>query len=384
MSALTAGQAKFTSVFSRETGLNPQVVGAWLLAEQSGSAAKNYEGRGYNNWLNIANTDSGPAKGAHSNVWRNPESAAKASAEWIRGKGQIAQEYGKPASSITAILGSHAEVPHRQIQAIANSGWASSGYEHGNTLSQLLGQVGNIPTAGPGPLPGVARQGAIESRAPEQQFSFNKQGYQEAAQHAAGERAAASLFTGGGEGNSLLRQALEKAGTPPNPQQFGSTRVVQGPAGATTFPANSGPANALPGGRLDGFLPNGAPLTVKRVDQGQDIQTAPGTPITAPGDGVVKMVQSNPGGFGTAYPIVHFDTGPLAGRDVYIGHTRAALSAGQHFRAGAVLSHTGNGTGPYVGNATGLPGWAEIGLWGPGGPGGMTAGNQIKPLLGLK
>lgn len=383
MSGLTAGQAKFTSVFSRETGLNPQVVGAWLLAEQSGAAAKNYEGKGYNNWLNIANTDSGQKGGSHSNVWKNPESAAKASAEWIRGRGQIAQEYGKPASSITAILGSHGEVPHRQIQAIANSGWASSGYEHGNTLSQLLGQVGNIPTAGPGPLPGVTRQGAIAGVT--EQSTFNRQGYQEAARHAAGERAAASLFTGGGEGDSLLRQALEKAGTLPNAQQFGATRLVEGPNGPTTFRANSGPANALPGGRLDGFLPNGAPLEVKRKDQGQDIKTAPGGAILAPGNGVVKMVQSNPGGFGTAYPIVHFDTGPLAGHDVYIGHTRAALAAGARFRAGDVISHTGNGTGPYVGNATGLPGWAEIGLW-EGGPirGTSTGGQRIAPLLGLR
>ncbi len=219
---------------------------------------------------------------------------------------------------------------------------------------------------------------------------FDKQGYQEAAQHAAGERSAASLFTGGGEGDAALRSALEQAGKPPSPQSFGQQRVVKGPNGTSLMPSNSGAANSLTnampqGSKLAGFLPGNASLEVKRKDQGQDIQTNPGGAITAPGDGVVKMVQSNPGGFGTAYPVVHFDTGPLAGHDVYLGHTRSALAAGQHFKAGAVLSHTGNGTGPFVGNATGLPGWAELGLW-EGGPirGAETGGRKIAPLLGLR
>lgn len=147
---------------------------------------------------------------------------------------------------------------------------------------------------------------------------------------------------------------------------------------------NSGRPNALTnavprGTKLRGFLAGNAPLTVKRKDQGQDIQTRPGEAILAPGSGVVQLVQSNPGGFGISYPIVKFTSGPLAGHEVYIGHTRSALPQGAHFSAGTVLSHTGNGTGPYVGNATGLPGWAEIGLWPPGS---MEAGKQIAPLLG--
>lgn len=150
-------------------------------------------------------------------------------------------------------------------------------------------------------------------------------------------------------------------------------------------PANA-LTNAVPHGtKLNGFLPGNAPLTVKRKDQGQDIQTAPNTPILAPGSGYVKLVQSDPNGFGIAYPIVHFTSGPLAGHDVYIGHTRAALKQGAHFTAGETLSHTQNGSGPYVGNATGLPGWAEIGLWTSAGPPAFGAGgNQIAPLLGLR
>lgn len=141
MSILAPGQEKFAGTFARETGLDPRVVGSWLLAEQSGSAAKYYEDKGYNNWLNIANTDSGPASGAHSSVWRDPESAAKASAEWMRGRGQIAGEYGAPAEGIRNILRTSGKNYKEQIQAIAKSGWASSGYEGGKALEDLYGQL---------------------------------------------------------------------------------------------------------------------------------------------------------------------------------------------------------------------------------------------------
>jgi hypothetical protein len=138
---LTSGQEKFAGTFARETGLDPRVVGAWLKAEQSGSAAKYYEDKGYNNWLNIANTDSGPASGAHSSVWTNPETAAKASAEWIKGRGQIAKEYGAPAAGVRGILHSAGQDAESQIKAISGSGWASSGYNNGNTLRELYGEL---------------------------------------------------------------------------------------------------------------------------------------------------------------------------------------------------------------------------------------------------
>src|SRR5438552_3764161 len=134
---LTRGQQVFAGTFARETGLDPRVVGAWLKAEQSGSAAESYDRRGYYNWLNIARTDSGDAGGAHSGVWRDPNTAAKASAEWIKGSGRIAHEYGSPAPGIRGILHSAGRSPEDQIRAIAGSGWASSGYNGGNTLRTL-------------------------------------------------------------------------------------------------------------------------------------------------------------------------------------------------------------------------------------------------------
>lgn len=138
---LTRSQQIFAGTFARETGLDAHVVGAWLKAEQSGEAAENYEHQGYNNWLNIARTDSGDASGAHSGVWANPESAAKASAEWIKGKGAIAHEYGTPAAGVQGILHTAGRNPQEQIKAIAGSGWASSGYEGGNTLRKIYSEL---------------------------------------------------------------------------------------------------------------------------------------------------------------------------------------------------------------------------------------------------
>jgi hypothetical protein len=147
-------QAQFVSSLAHQTGLDPQVVGAWALAEQSGSAAKYYEDKqpgGYNNFLNIANTDSGPASGANSSVWRNPETAATATANWLKGEGQIAKEYGAPAQGIRNILNTSRLGPQQQIQSIAHSGWASSGYDGGATLQALYGEINpsDLPSAQP-------------------------------------------------------------------------------------------------------------------------------------------------------------------------------------------------------------------------------------------
>lgn len=166
------------------------------------------------------------------------------------------------------------------------------------------------------------------------------------------------------------------------------SRVALEPGEAEGSAPAEGAGRALPRGtELGGFLPHGASLKVERVDQGQDIKTRPGGGIIAPGHGYVVATPTDPGGFGSNYPVVHFTSGPLAGRDVYIGHTHAVLKVGAHFGPGDVLSHTGFGT-PNEGNAR-TPGWAEIGLWtqgqGPSSQGGGTtsSGKSIAHLLGV-
>lgn len=175
-----------------------------------------------------------------------------------------------------------------------------------------------------------------------------------------------------------IKPLLEKLNVP------GLSSVVSEGREPGTLSLSSGAnalSNAVPHGtKLGGFLPGNAMLVVKRIDKGQDLQTNPGGAILAPGSGYVIENNYNPGGFGISYPVVHFTSGPLAGHDVYIGHTRSAVSKGQHFNAGAVLGRTQHGSGPYAGNAN-TPGWAEIGLWPPGPFG---AGRRIAPLLGLR
>lgn len=142
-------------------------------------------------------------------------------------------------------------------------------------------------------------------------------------------------------------------------------------AGAASSVASNGVAGVgqAAGGILAQLFP-GKSVSIKRQDQGRDLQTAPNTPVLAPGDGYLIRNGSDPNGFGDAYPIVHFTTGPWAGQDVYIGHTLSLLpSAGTQFTAGHPIAVTENGRGPYVGNAAGLPGWLEIGLAPGGNPG---------------
>lgn len=137
--------------------------------------------------------------------------------------------------------------------------------------------------------------------------------------------------------------------------------------------AKTGPYGpAGPSDGMGGFLPLGFTAKYGRHDQGRDIQTKVGAPIIAPGAGYVVRIGSDPGGagghFGPSYPIVYFTSGPYRGRYVYIGHTVAAVHAGQRFGAGTVLSHTQR-SGALNGGAP--DGWAEIG-YAPGGTPGAT------------
>jgi murein DD-endopeptidase MepM/ murein hydrolase activator NlpD len=158
----------------------------------------------------------------------------------------------------------------------------------------------------------------------------------------------------------------------PSPTQTPSTSFASELASAQA--PGAAPATAAGPSQPGSLVPAGAKLSWQRIDQGQDLQTDPGGPLLALGDGYVKQIASDPGGFGPDYPVLHFTSGPLAGRDVYYGHTHSALAAGQHFTAGQVVSHTGTSG---VGNAT-VGGWAEVGFWPPGS---MDAGAQIAPLL---
>lgn len=383
-----------------------------MLAEQSGSAARNYEGKGYHNWLNIARTDTGDASGAHSGVWRNPESAARASAEWMRGRGQISREYGRPASGIMNILHAAGQGANAEIHAIATSGWASSGYNGGNDLRSLYGQLsGDRELLKNAALRQVGRTSGKEQVEAEKQGAprFNlfralglvgQESTEKPEEGPQFEAAKLNPVMPQGmeqrvqEGERIPEPLPEEVPKPPEGYEGSTGDLVQknwelmadkfDQESAIRQPPNGEPPPAnLPGmvhqgpTKLGGFLPASAKLTMGRWDQGQDGATNPGGPIIAPGNGVVLMTKDNPGGFGYNYPVVKFTSGPLAGREVYIGHTHSVLRAGEKFNAGQIISKTGFGT-EREGNAR-TPGWFEIGFWPPGG---MTAGSQIGPLIG--
>jgi hypothetical protein len=123
---LTSAQQQFASRLATDTGLDPGVVSAWLLAEESGGAAVSRQSANNNDWLNIGYTDSG-TYGSSDSVWSDPTTAADATAGWLRGQNTI-PGYGTASSGVQSILSTAGQPASVQISALQNSGWASSGY----------------------------------------------------------------------------------------------------------------------------------------------------------------------------------------------------------------------------------------------------------------
>jgi len=135
-SQLTSGQQQFASRLAAQTGLDPSVISAWLLAEESGGAAQSRQAQNNNDWLNIGYTDSG-TYGSADSIWSNPVTAADATAGWLKGQDTI-PGYGTASSGIQGILSTAGQPASVQISALQNSGWASSRYP---SLPSLYQQV---------------------------------------------------------------------------------------------------------------------------------------------------------------------------------------------------------------------------------------------------
>lgn len=163
--SFTNGQKRFIKSLSARTGLNQRVVAAWVFSEMNGGAARGYERRGYYNWLNIGHTDSGNLGLTGDRTWRSPESAAKATADFLRGR-----KYG-PGPGIRKIINYAGKSPERQISAIANSGWASSSYEKGNTLRSIYSGLGNSFAGQPSraKAPGDRQTGGVPAQTSQRQ-----------------------------------------------------------------------------------------------------------------------------------------------------------------------------------------------------------------------
>ena len=120
------------------TGLDPRVVAAWELAEESGSAAQGRQAASNFNWLNIGYFDSGAGQIAFVKQFGDPVSAAEQTARFLKGT------WGGASTGIRAILSTVGKPPEEQIMAIANSGWASSHYGGGANLRATFDELSDI------------------------------------------------------------------------------------------------------------------------------------------------------------------------------------------------------------------------------------------------
>jgi hypothetical protein len=135
-SMLTSDQQQFASRLASDTGMDPGVVSAWLLAEESGGAAQSRQSQNNNDWLNIGYTDSA-TYGSSDSIWSDPTTAADATAGWLKGQNTI-PGYGTASSGIQGILSTAGQPASTQISALQNSGWASSGYPDLPSLYQQV------------------------------------------------------------------------------------------------------------------------------------------------------------------------------------------------------------------------------------------------------
>lgn len=134
---LTEDQKLFAVTLAKEAGFSPQFAAAAVLREGGNGAP------GDNNWLNIGAFDSGFDQSIMGDPrFRDPVSAAKLTADFLKGKEFGASEGIQNIYRVAQAGGSDQEVG----RAWANSGWASSGASPLDTYDQIQTKPGkDIP-----------------------------------------------------------------------------------------------------------------------------------------------------------------------------------------------------------------------------------------------
>lgn len=372
MASFSPQQKAFIGTYARATGLNPGVVAAQVAAEEPVGASSGFHGT--QNWLNIGITDSGPM-GAGNPAWRDPVSAAQLSAQWVKGQTAI-PGFGRASSGIQAIPRTAGQSPQAQISALQKSGWASSGYPGlGSLYNAYRGTAPPSAAAGPiagGPSPGGP---SFSSTGPSVQFdqaAFDRAKRAAiAGQYLAQSARGASMWQTGPKSTiptgSLIGPGLLSTKTP-SPADYQTASAAQTSlqqlAGGTNLNVHPG---SLPAGQGD-VNPLAHGWTLGRTDQGVDASAAPGTPILAIHDSVVRQVVPN---WYNGQPLVlmQLTAGPNAGKYWYVSEQIAGIpKVGQRIARGQIVAR-------YADQGTGI----EIG-WGSPTSSGRTLAQEQGPL----
>lgn len=195
ISGLDPDEERFVRTVAKGTGLSPRAVAAWTRQEGGNST-------GDWNRLNIGHTDSGPIALTADPGWQDPEEAGKRTAAFLRG------EYGGPSEGIRAILPrAKGKSPSQQLQAIAESGWATDP-NYATNLQRVLAEVPAVkPNRQLRQARRVARREGLKVRPKAKALPKKVMTRFKAAVAAAGELEAADLpyVWGGGHGDPESR-----------------------------------------------------------------------------------------------------------------------------------------------------------------------------------
>lgn len=140
---LNPDQQEWARAFAKELGVSLDFAAAEALREGGNGTP------GDNNWANIGWTDSGPVGVTKAPEWRDPTTAGKTTAKWIKGEWGDQYDYN-PAEGILEI-GRLAEsgASEQEIgRQWANSGWASAGAGPLDTLGDVpISEGAKVPAA---------------------------------------------------------------------------------------------------------------------------------------------------------------------------------------------------------------------------------------------
>lgn len=358
---LSRNQAIFASALAAATGLSPQAVGAWMLAEEPPAPATT---RGDQNWLNVGQFDSGPGAIAGKQLWdSNPAAAAQRTAQFLEGK------WGGAAPGIRAILNTRGQSPQAQLAAIAASPWASSHYGGAARLQSLLGSVGSVPKTSasvtPSNIAGVSSP--FIGTTPGSSNIFTTLSALESSRQLASGNTSSTP--------SVLQQGWDELASLIAPNQ-GQPKVPNSVRNNLSLQSGPGGSDVNP---LHGW-------NIGRTDMGVDASASVGMPIRAPNNSVVVHIYPNwynqqP------YLLMRLVSGPNRGKYYYVAEQIDHLpQVGTYIRRGQpVARFAPSGTGIEMG--WGTPGWQTLaqaqGNTGDASHGNAPAGLSFKQTFGV-